>query len=61
MCRLVDADSETYLINLIARLSDHPNKRIDELLPANWRAARRGGLPAGEPSPKLVEPKSAAS
>jgi len=61
MCRLVDADPETDLINLIAWLSDHPNKRIDELLPANWRAARRGGLPAGESSPKLVYPRSAAS
>ena len=59
-CRLVGADPETYLIDLIARLPDHPNKRIDELLPANWRAAR-GAAPAAEPSPKLVEPKSAAS
>ena len=59
-CPLVGADPETYLIDLIARLPDHPNKRIDELLPANWRAAR-GAVPAAEPSPKLVEPKSAAS
>jgi transposase len=58
-CRLVGADPETYLVDLIARLPDHPNKRIDELLPANWLAAR-GGTAVGEPPPKLVEPKSAA-
>lgn len=57
-CRLVGADPETYLVDLIARLPDHPNSRIDELLPANWLKAR-GKTVAPEPEPKLVAPKIA--
>jgi hypothetical protein len=31
---------EAYLVDLIARLPDHPMKRIAELLPHAWKAAR---------------------
>ena len=39
-CRLAGVDPEAYLIDMIARLPDHPMKRIAELLPHAWRAAR---------------------
>jgi transposase len=39
-CRQVGLDPEAYLIDIIARLPDHPMKRIAELLPAAWKAAR---------------------
>ena len=39
-CRLAGVDPEAYLIDLIARLPDHPMKRIAELLPHAWKKAR---------------------
>lgn len=39
-CRLAGADPEAYLVEIIARLPDHPMKRIAELLPHAWKAAR---------------------
>jgi transposase len=46
-CRQEGIDPETYLVDLIARLPDHPMKRIAELLPRAWKAAR-------DPSPVAV-------
>jgi hypothetical protein len=31
-------DPEAWLADVIDRIADHPNKRIGELLPWNWRA-----------------------
>ena len=58
-CRLVGADPEAYLLDIIARLPDHPNKRIGELLPSAWQKARTGAAaaPELEAPAKLVEPK----
>lgn len=39
-CRLLGLDPERYLIDLIARLPDHPAAKIAELLPHHWLAAR---------------------
>lgn len=39
-CRLEGVDPEAYLIDIIARLPDHPMKRITELLPRQWKNAR---------------------
>lgn len=39
-CRLAGVDPEAYLVDLIARLPDHPMKRIAELLPHAWKTAR---------------------
>ncbi len=47
-CRLAGVDPESYLVDLIARLPDHPMKRIAELLPHAWKAARN--LPPAAPA-----------
>lgn len=39
-CWLVGLDPEAYLVDIIARLPDHPMKRIAELLPLAWKDAR---------------------
>jgi transposase len=39
-CRLEGVDPEAYLIDIIARLPDHPIKRIAELLPRQWKNSR---------------------
>jgi transposase len=39
-CRQEGVDPEAYLIDIIARLPDHPMKRINELLPRQWKDAR---------------------
>jgi transposase len=39
-CRQEGIDPEAYLVDIIARLPDHPMKRIAELLPRAWKAAR---------------------
>jgi hypothetical protein len=35
--KLNDVDPQTWLADVLARLPDHPAKRIHELLPWNWR------------------------
>ena len=37
--KLNDVDPQAWLANVLARLQDHPAKRIDELLPWNWQRA----------------------
>ena len=39
-CRLLGLDPEAYLIDLIARLPDHPAAKVAELLPRAWGQAR---------------------
>jgi transposase len=51
-CRLAGVDPEAYLIDLIARLPDHPMKRIAELLPHAWKTARTA--PPAEMPPPVV-------
>ena len=45
--KLNDIDPQAWLADVLARLPDHPAKRIDQLLPWNWRpqnlAAQAGG------------------
>ncbi|HXY99919.1 MAG TPA: transposase domain-containing protein, partial [Stellaceae bacterium] len=33
-----DVDPRAWLADLLARLADHPAKRLHELLPWNWKA-----------------------
>jgi len=39
--KLNDIDPQAWLADILARLQDHPAKRIDELLPWNWKPARQ--------------------
>jgi len=39
--KLNDVDPQAWLADILARLQDHPNKRIDELLPWNWQRERQ--------------------
>jgi transposase len=39
-CKLNGVDPQAWLADVLARLPDHPAKRIDELLPWHWKAAR---------------------
>jgi len=39
--KLNDIDPQAWLTDVLARLQDHPAKRIDELLPWNWKQARQ--------------------
>ena len=36
--KLNDVDPQAWLADVLARLPDHPAKRLDELLPWNWKA-----------------------
>ncbi len=38
--KLNDVDPQAWLTDVLARLHDHPAKRIDELLPWSWKRAR---------------------
>jgi len=38
--KLNDIDPQAWLADVLARLQDHPAKRIDELLPWNWKSER---------------------
>jgi len=38
--KLNDTDPLAWLADVLARLQDHPAKRIDELLPWNWKTAQ---------------------
>jgi transposase len=39
-CKLNGVDPQAWLADVLARLPDHPAKRINDLLPWNWKAAR---------------------
>jgi transposase len=53
-CRLAGLDPETYLVDVIARLPDHPMKRIAELLPQAWKNARAFAAAATATVPPTV-------
>jgi transposase len=39
--KLSDVDPQAWLADVLARLQDHPAKRIADLLPWNWKRARQ--------------------
>lgn len=45
-CRLDDVDAHAWLFDVIAQISDHPQTRLYELLPWEWKA-RQQSLDAG--------------
>jgi len=38
-CEQHRVDPQAYLTDVLVRIDEHPNKRIDELLPDRWNAA----------------------
>ena len=38
--KLNDVDPQAWLAYVLAKLPDHPAKRIDDLLPWNWKASQ---------------------
>jgi transposase len=40
-CKLNGVDPQAWLAYLLAKLPDHPAKRIDELLPWNWKVSQQ--------------------
>ena len=44
--RMNDVNPEAWLADLISRIADHPNTKIDELLPWNWSAATPNAIAA---------------
>ena len=38
-CKLNDVDASAWLADVLARIADHPMKKIADLLPWNWKAA----------------------
>jgi len=39
-CRRIGIDPFEYLRDVLGRVSTHPDRRIEELTPAGWKAAR---------------------
>ena len=39
-CKLNDVDPRAWLADVLARIADHPARRIAQLLPWNWKAAQ---------------------
>jgi transposase len=44
-CKLNEVDPQAWLADVLARLPDHPAKRIGEFLPWHWKAARDAAAP----------------
>jgi transposase len=45
-CKLNDVDPQAWLAYVLANLPDDPAKRIDELLPWNWKPSHKQSKPA---------------
>jgi transposase len=39
-CKLNDVDPRAWLADVLARIADHPAKRVAQLLPWDWQATR---------------------
>ena len=57
-CKLNGVDPQAWLADVLARLPDHPAKRINDLLPWHWKSGRRrcGHLGAYNPHTMIVPP-----
>lgn len=44
--KMNDVDPQAWLADVLARIANHPIKRLDELLPWNWKAAQADGAQA---------------
>lgn len=43
-CKMNDVDPQAWLAHVLAVLPDHPAKRVDELLPWNWKVRRQAKM-----------------
>ena len=44
--KMNDIDPQAWLADVLARIAEHPARRLDELLPWNWKQAKAGTLAA---------------
>ena len=42
-CKSMEIDPQAYLRDVLDRISTHPARRIEELLPDRWREFRQAG------------------
>ena len=42
-CKTLRIDPQAYLRDVLDRISTHPARRIEELLPDRWQALRQAG------------------
>ena len=54
--KLNDVDPQAWLADVLARLPDHPAKRIGDLLPWAWKAERPARPPTPGPRPGPTAP-----
>ena len=47
-CKDLGIDPQAYLRDVLDRISTHPARRIEELLPDRWQALRQAGATAKE-------------
>jgi hypothetical protein len=47
-CKTLGIDPQAYLRDVLDRISTHPARRIEELLPDRWLALRRAGAAAAD-------------
>jgi hypothetical protein len=45
-CKTLGIDPQAYLRHVLDRISTHPARRIEGLLPDRWQALRRAGVAA---------------
>jgi len=57
-CKRLDIDPFAYLRDIFQRLSSHPQNRLAELLPDQWRAGQHSALTSG---PLLTLPPCVAT
>jgi transposase len=38
--KMNDVDGQAWLADVLARIADHPARKLHELLPCNWKAAQ---------------------
>ena len=39
-CRMLGINPEAYFIDVLAKVDDHPNARIEELTPSGWKSSK---------------------
>lgn len=45
-CKLNDVDPQAWLVDVLARIAEHPAHKIEELLPWKWKATKTSNVSA---------------